>query len=90
MDFYRIKHLAMIIYLKNNTTKEILDSTYSGLIETGFSRKITYSLFKKKYAFFMLTNNLNTTNGIKIKFSKSKFKNTNDLGLLIGFYHAIW
>ena len=74
---------------KDKTNKEIRFINHSVLVDAGFTSKYMYTLFKRKYnRFFILSTNTKTFN-LKIKQLRSKFKANNNLGLLVGFYHAI-
>ena len=74
---------------KTNKRYEILYMTHNSLIDSGFSSKIIYSLYKQKYnRFFIFATNTKTFN-LKIKQLKSNFKVKNNLNLFVGFYHAL-
>lgn len=69
--------------------QEICFYTHSIICNTGFSEKTKYVLFKRQSFRFVLNSNIKAINA-KLRLSKSRFKEINNLGFLTGFYHAIW
>lgn len=77
-------------FIKSQLLKqEIRFYTHSIIRNTGFSEKTKYVLFKRQSFRFVLNSNIKAINA-KLRLSKSRFKEINNLGFLTGFYHAIW
>jgi hypothetical protein len=76
-------------FIKSQLLKqEIRFYTHSIIRNTGFSEKTKYVLFKRQSFRFVLNSNIKAINA-KLRLSKSRFKEINNLGFLTGFYHAI-
>jgi hypothetical protein len=74
---------------KDFLKKDILSSTFLILDNTSFSHQTDYVSFKTKYSRLNVIRNTRSLN-LKLKISKSKFKKLNNLGVLNGFYRAMW
>ena len=79
---------------KHSQKKQLLKTsiffnTCSLLKETGFSSRINYLLFKRRFFYLqVLTSNTSAINK-KLKLSRFGIKKGNNLGSLTGFYRAI-
>jgi hypothetical protein len=83
-------------YKKKYATKRVTENKEmffficSFLQDAGFSSQINLFLWKRRfYRFFTASSNTKSIN-LKIKLSRSNFKKANNLGVLCGFYRAIW
>jgi hypothetical protein len=85
-------------FIKSQLLKqEIRFYTHSIIRNTGFSEKTKYVLFKRQSLGFVFNSNgvivkklivIKAINA-KLRLSKSRFKEINNLGFLTGFYHAM-
>jgi len=61
----------------------------SFLIDIGFSTKIKYLFFKRRFLQFSLLTKSTKSINLRLKLSRFEIKKINNLGSLTGFYRAI-